>query len=77
MYVEIKLRPSHGTIPTMVDGVEVDMQTVNVTAVFSRSDIDAIADAFDPASSSSPPAADCRSIARPIIEAIIAARSTP
>ena len=77
MFVEINVNTEAGTIPVNVDGVDVDTEVVEVRCVVYRSSLDAIADVFDPASSSSPSAADSRSIARPIIEAVIAARSTP
>lgn len=75
MYHSVKLQPPHGTVAVAVDGQDVDTDVLNVEIVFLKADIDAIADAFDPASASSPPAADCRAVARPIVEAILAARS--
>ena len=77
MFVEINVNAQYGTVPVNVGGVDVDTEVMEIRLVAFRAQLQTIADAFDPASSSSPPAADCRSIARPIIEAIIAARSTP
>jgi len=77
MFVALNVDTEAGTIPVNVDGVDVDTEVMEIRLVVFRAQLQTIADAFDPASSSSPPAADCRSIARPIIEAIIAARSTP
>lgn len=41
------------------------------------SEMDAIVVAFDPQSPTSPPAADCRFIAKPVVEAIRAAQEQP
>lgn len=74
MYFTVALQPPHGTVPVITNGTEVDTEVLNVALVFDKAEIDAIVDAFDPGSASSPPAADCRAIARPIVEAILAAR---
>lgn len=74
MYFSVALQPPHGTIPVDVGGSDVDVEVLNVSLVFDKAAIDAIADAFDPSSATSPPAAECRAIARPIVEAILAAR---
>lgn len=74
MYVSVALQPPHGTVPVNMNGTDVDTPILNVSLVLVQADIDAIVNAFDPSSASSPPAADCRAIARPIVEAILAAQ---
>lgn len=74
MYHSIDLRPPDGTVPVVVGGSEEDREVLRVELVFMASDIDAIVAVFDPSSASSPSAADSRAIARPIVEAIVAAR---
>ena len=48
------------------------VEGVMVTMLIPKSELDADAAAFDPASTSSPPAAECRAYARPLVEAYIA-----
>lgn len=52
----------HGTGAT-IDGQQVYVVTVRLT----QTEMDAIVDAFDESSQTSPSAADCRAIARPIV----------
>lgn len=48
------------------------VEHVEVLFRLSRSEADALVASFDPQSATSPPAAECRAIARPIAEAIAA-----
>ena len=50
------------------DGVE----HVEVQFRFSKAEADALLASFDPQAAASPPAAECRAIARPVAEAIAA-----
>lgn len=45
---------------------------VLVTIRMTEADADALVASYDPASATSPPAADCRAVARPIAEAVAA-----
>jgi len=49
-----------------------DSRAVLVTVILYGPDADALVASFDPASATSPPAADCRAVARPIAEAVAA-----
>lgn len=48
------------------------VEHVEVMIRLPRSEADALVASFDPQSATSPPAAECRAIARPIAEAIAA-----
>ena len=47
-----------------------DPRAVVVTLVLYGDEADALLSSFDPSSPSSPPAAECRTVARPIAEAL-------
>lgn len=51
------------------------VEGVMVSMLVPKTELDADAAAFDPASTSSPPAAECRAYARPLVEAYIKATS--
>ena len=51
------------------------VEGVLVTMMVPKTELDADSAAFDPASASSPPAAECRAYARPLVEAYIKATS--
>lgn len=51
------------------------VEGVMVSMLIPKAELDADAAAFDPSSASSPPAAECRAYARPIVEAYIASVS--
>jgi len=51
------------------------VEGVMVSMLIPKSELDADAAAFEPASVSSPPAAECRAYARPLVEAYIKATS--
>ena len=76
MYHSIEMRPPDGTVPVVVAGAEEDREVVRVELVFMRTEIDAVIAAFDASVAASPSAADCRAIARPIVEAIVASRGS-
>lgn len=56
--------------PGIID--DAGVEHVEVMVRLSRSEADALLASYDPQSASSPPAADCRAIARPIADALAA-----
>jgi len=57
-------------VEVSIDGTEAQVPACVVTITLAE--IKAVLAAYDPASASSPPAATCREIARPILDAILA-----
>ena len=55
-------------VEVSIDGSEVQVPAMTITVTLAE--IDEVLAAYDPASASSPPAATCRAIARPILDAI-------
>ena len=58
---------------TYEDGDGNIVEGVMVSMLVPKAELDADAAAFDPGSASSPPAAECRAYARPLVEAYIEA----
>jgi len=52
------------------DGTRIDLDAVQVSVLIPRTDVQAWLDLYDPASSSSPLAADSRVIARAVLDAL-------
>lgn len=53
---------------------QTEVQTPGYQLCLTMADCDAVLDSYDPSASASPPAATCRAIARPILDAIRAAK---
>lgn len=67
--IKVELISSNGTIPEVIDGVEQDVEVVVFSVVIDKAEIQTIDAVYDPASSSSPPAAENRPIVRAIMDA--------
>ena len=69
MLIQVEIKQTEGTIPVVVDGVEEDKPIVVLQVVVGRQDLEELDALYDPSSSTSPPAANQRPIARAILDA--------
>ena len=69
MLIKVEIVQTNGTIPVEVDGSDVDAPVVVMKVVMGKDDLEALDALYDPASSTSPPAADGRPIPRAILDA--------
>lgn len=69
MFIKTEVVQANGTVPVEVNGEEQDKPVVVLRVVIASEDLVALDAIYDPASSTSPPAADQRPIARSILDA--------
>lgn len=68
MYHSIRVFDNNETVSVVVDDVEVDKPVLQIHALVDKEEFDRIVSNFDAGSQSSPPAAESREIARPLVE---------
>ena len=67
--IKVEVISSNGTVPEVIDGVEQDVDVVVFSVIIDKAEIQTIDAVYDPASSTSPPAAENRPIVRAIMDA--------